>query len=294
MSATRSLSNPPKYYYTLNAKQRRNWRKNTRRIEKNETLKSTYPPFQPSSDITIIHIHHLMNISTLNELIIKAQQTYPYVFDTEGEKNQQYKKGALIQIQFIHSTAQSTVILIETNYLPDRQTVLYEKIEELWSTIFNHNNEIITWGPIDNELEDFRHIEFIHIGNNIDSTNLQILFRSWYNEKQRSITHPEMERRDGDDSNDEEMDGIYDELNETTYSGTLVVWSLQDAIATTFNKFLDKSLTVNWWQCGLDDKLNTWTNEIFSRYDYNEQVEKQQRLTLSILKFQPVLYTYEK
>ena len=43
------------------------------------------------------------------------------------------------------------------------------------------------------------------------------------------MTHPEMERRDGDDSNDEEMDGVYRGRKETSYNDTTIVWSLQDA-----------------------------------------------------------------
>ena len=48
-------------------------------------------------------------------------------------------------------------------------------------------------------------------------------------------------------------------------------------LATAFKKFLDKSLTLNWWQCGLDEKLNTWKTKLFSRHNYDEQTEKQQR-----------------
>ncbi|CAF1309482.1 unnamed protein product [Rotaria sordida] len=44
--------------------------------------------------------------------------------------------------------------------------------------------------------------------------------------------------------------------------------SLQNAIATAFGKFIDKSLAVNHWQCGLDLALNTWKNQLFSRRQY--------------------------
>ncbi|CAF4734223.1 unnamed protein product, partial [Rotaria sp. Silwood2] len=77
----------------------------------------------------------------------------------------------------------------------------------------------------------------------------------------------------------EEMDGSDEELYSTTYDDA-TVWSLQKAIVVIFNKFLDKSLTANWWQCGLDLKLNTWKNQLFSRHKYNEQKEKQERLKM--------------
>ncbi|CAF3954207.1 unnamed protein product [Rotaria sp. Silwood1] len=89
-----------------------------------------------------------------------------------------------------------------------------------------------------------------------------------------------MEKRDDDDTDDdEEMDGSAEELDSTTYDDA-TVWSLQNAIEVIFKKFLDKSLTVNWWQCGLDLKLNTWKNQLFSRHNYNEQKEKQERLKM--------------
>lgn len=274
----RDLTNPPAYYYRLSNKQKRNWRRNTRKIEKNEALRSKYPPFQPSSEINIIHLHHRTDINTLNELIAKAAQTHRYVLDTECAKNEQHEKGALVQLQCIHSTNHSTVILMEMNYLPHRTTSLFQKIEKLWSTIFNNNNQIITWGSIEDELKDFQHIEFTRIGKNINHVNLQFLFRSWYNKHQ--ITHPVMERRDDDDSEEERMDGIDDEFNMTDDTSEKVTWSLQDAIAITFQKFLDKSLTINWWQCGLDLQLNTWKDKLFSRSIYDEEQEKQQRLAM--------------
>ncbi|CAF4654919.1 unnamed protein product, partial [Rotaria sp. Silwood2] len=255
----------------LNARQQRNWRNATRKIEKNEKLRAQYPAFEPSSDINIIHIHYKSNLDTLNELIVKAQQTKRYTLDTEGAKNKKHEKGALIQIQFIHSINYSTIIIIETNYLPDRHTILYEKIKELWSTIFSNYNEIITWGPIEDEFKEFLHLDFNHIGKNIEDTDLQSLFRSWYNEQQK--THPEMEKRDDDGTDDDE------ELDSTTYDDA-TVWSLQKAIEVIFKKFLDKSLTVNWWQCGLDLKLNTWKNQLFSRHNYDERKEKQERFKM--------------
>ncbi|CAF1006356.1 unnamed protein product [Rotaria sp. Silwood1] len=59
-----------------------------------------------------------------------------------------------------------------------------------------------------------------------------------------------------------------------------VTWSLQDAIATGFEKFLDKSQAVNHWQCGLDLDLNTGKNQLFSRRQYDKNTEQQQRLKM--------------
>ncbi|CAF1638835.1 unnamed protein product, partial [Rotaria sp. Silwood1] len=215
------------------------------------------------------------------------KQTKRYVVDTESQKGKQEKRGALIQIQFIHSTHHSTIILIEANYLSDPQSILFKQIKELCSIKFSNNNEIISWGPLEEEFKNFHHLNLIHIGKNIKDTNLQSLFSDQYD---TAKTHPEMEKRDdqtrcisfdiydtsGDNDihdNDEEMNDDYDDNYPVQYNSNQPI-SLQNAIATTSGKFIDKSLTVNHWQCGLDLDLNTWKNQLFSRRQYNKNIEE--------------------
>ncbi|CAF4527003.1 unnamed protein product [Rotaria sp. Silwood1] len=216
-----------------------------------------------------------------------AKQTKRYVVDTESQKGKQEKRGALIQIQFIHSTHHSTIILIEANYLSDPQSILFKQIKELCSIKFSNNNEIISWGPLEEEFKNFHHLNLIHIGKNIKDTNLQSLFSDQYD---TAKTHPEMEKRDdqtrcisfdiydtsGDNDihdNDEEMNDDHDDNYPVQYNSNQPI-SLQNAIATTSGKFIDKSLTVNHWQCGLDLDLNTWKNQLFSRRQYNKNIEE--------------------
>ncbi|CAM2728337.1 unnamed protein product, partial [Rotaria socialis] len=47
------------------------------------------------------------------------------------------------------------------------QTTLYTKIRELWSTIFNNNNEVITCGTVENEFNNLHHLDF----TNLDQAN---------------------------------------------------------------------------------------------------------------------------
>ncbi|CAF4578393.1 unnamed protein product, partial [Rotaria socialis] len=119
----------------------------------------------------------------------------------------------------------------------------------------------------------------------------------WHNE--HCVTHPEMEKRDkntgpvssnmvdmsGDDSDDDMDDGklndyVQYKCDHITHYDYNATWSLQDAIATTFNKFLDKSQTINLWQCGIDLELDTWKNKLFSRPQYNKHIEQQQRIKM--------------
>ncbi|CAF4602727.1 unnamed protein product, partial [Rotaria socialis] len=89
----------------------------------------------------------------------------------------------------------------------------------------------------------------------------------------------------GDDSDDDMDDGKLndyvqykcDHITHYDYNATC---SLQDAIATTFNKFLDKSQTINFWQCGIDLELDTWKNKLFSRPQYIKHTEQQQRIKM--------------
>jgi hypothetical protein len=162
-------------------------------------------------------------------------------------------------------------------------------MKELCAIIFNGNNEIITWGLFADEFKNFNHVKLLDLGKVKIKTNLQFEFRNYHNKQQ---THPETETR--------VITGqIYDtpgELNEINYETAVYdsdckcghhthidpngKWSLQDAIAFQFKQFMDKSLTVNLWHCGLDSRLNTWKKKLFNRYGYDPQYEQNQRLEL--------------
>ncbi|CAF2140332.1 unnamed protein product [Rotaria magnacalcarata] len=288
---TRRLSDPPDYFNKLTTKQKRNWRKTTKKIEKNEELRTRYRPFQSSSNTTVIHLHYKSTINIIDELITKVKQTTRYVLDTESEKGERNNQGALIQIQFVHSISQSTIILIETNYLPNPQSILFARIEELCSIIFSNNNEIISWGTIAEEFEHFHYLGLIHLGKNIDDINLQCRFSDW---KNNSKTHPEMERRDeitghvsldmldisGDDDDMDDEQPNYNFQVNTHQQRSNIEWSLQAAVATTLDKFLDKTETINHWKCGLNFELNTWQNKLFSHNRYDKQIEQTKRLKM--------------
>ncbi|CAF1484241.1 unnamed protein product [Adineta steineri] len=276
---TRSLSELPEYYSKLTTKQQRNWRKNTRKIQYNESLREQYAPYRPSSNIIITHLHHQTSVETVETLIKQAKETKMFTVDTECQKGEREESGALVQIQFIHSVNESTIILVETNFLPAPQTTLFNKIKELCEIIFNNGNDIISWGPIKKEFKEFHHLNLIDIGKIVEY-NLQFLFS---NPNGKPITHPAREKRDeitrcsfiDDTPGDNESDDDYDDQPVQSTSGEPT--SLQDAVATTFNKYLDKSLTLNYWKCGIDLKLNTWRTRLFSRNRYDEHIEKEER-----------------
>lgn len=255
----------PDYYHRLTSKQQRNWRRNAKKTERNDELRERYPPFQTTSSIDIIHIHHRSTITTIESLISKAKTTKRYVVDTECEKGKREKHGALIQIQFVHSTTESTTILIETNYLPDSQSMLYMRIKELCSIIFGTNNEILSWGELQNEFEHFEHLGLIEISKNTIEIDLQFRFGEIYGNRR---THPERESR-GDVGMDD-SDIVYP--NQGNFR-----WSLQNAVAVQLKEFLDKTETVNFWNCGLDCLLGTWQQKWFNKYRFDAKFEQEKR-----------------
>ncbi|CAF1454627.1 unnamed protein product [Adineta steineri] len=278
---TRSLSELPEYYFKLSTKQQSNWRRNTKKIQRNEELRSKYAPYHPSSNIIVIHLHHQTEIETVERLIKQAEETEQYALDTESEHKERRNEGALIQIQMIHAINYSTIILIEVKYLPDPTTLLYQRIKQLWSTIFGKNHQIISWGSYEQEMEDFNHMDLVQSGNLFRKYNLQFKFQQWYDGE----AHPARESRDNEagielylEASDD--DDIFSDDIQGGYNETKTVWSLQQAVATTLGKFLDKSETLSFWQCGIDLELKTWQQKLFSHGSYDRQIEEEARLKL--------------
>ena len=197
-----------------------------------------------------------------------------------------------MQIECIHSINYTTVLLIETHYLPDRQSTLFEKIDELCSIILRRDNEIISWGPIESELANFTDFGLFDIGKETRSSNMQSLFRRWYDDTK---THPVTERREprtgrstveifDTPSDDHERKRTNDHSQRRTRSddhSSVGTWSLQDAIASTLSLFLDKTETLNRWKCGLDPILNTWQQQRFNRHRVDEEYERTKRARMT-------------
>jgi hypothetical protein len=123
-------------------------------------------------------------------------------------------------------------------------------------------------------------------------TNLQFEFRNFHN---GSNTHPGRESREPAgstlhpyDTPSEYNNVNYEvEINDSdctcdhhTHNDHNGKWSLQDAISSTFEDFIDKNETVNAWECGLDRKLNTWKDNWFTHYRYDSEEEQKQRLIM--------------
>ena len=279
--STRSLSNPPQYYYELNTRQQRSWRHATRKMERNEQLKAQYPSYQPSSNIAIIHLHHRTKLDTIDQLIKKAQAIKQYTLDTESQQHGKETHGALIQIQFIEPNNYSTVIMIETYHLPDQDSLIFNRIQELCAIIFDNDNQIITWGSLSKELKNFHQFGLIDSGKTKNKTNLQSKFQDHHGQHK---PHPAKESRDTTTGRSVmlafDTPGDYDDNEAATNNDddeSKIDWSLQEAVVFKLGKFLNKEETINRWGCGLDPELETWRTKLFSKHHYNREEEQQKR-----------------
>ena len=273
--ACRNSTNPPDFYYHLNTKQKRNWRRATRKIERNEELQAAFPPFHASSKISITYIHHRTDLSTIEELLEKVKETTLFTIDTEPEGRNEDEKGALIQIPCVHSQDQSTVLLIETRYLPDQQPALFIRMKELCSTIMKNENKILCWGELDMESQKFQEYGLLGTTTPTGKRNIQLEFETWHNELQMSPKKQTIEEEEpmniwdtilGGNTREQESTRLNCDCGHRSHQHAQPTWSLQGAIASVFGEFLDKSETINKWGCGLDPKLNTWKRRLHCCY----------------------------
>ena len=120
----RNKQNCPQF---LTDAQRTRWLKAGRQAERNVRLVQQLPIFTwPTSYYQApIHIHHLTLHSTIDSVFDQIRDVTVYVIDTEMDPptlHQPELTPALIQIQAIHSQYESTVLLIEVQFLPHHST----------------------------------------------------------------------------------------------------------------------------------------------------------------------------
>ncbi|CAF1189268.1 unnamed protein product [Rotaria sordida] len=110
-----------------------------------------------SNESSYYFIHRETSINILSELINYAIVTTHYTLDTEDQLQSRRKlsKGTRIQIQFVCENHPSIIILIETLYLPDESSPIFEKIKKLCRTIFSNKHRIFAWGDVEQQLSKF-------------------------------------------------------------------------------------------------------------------------------------------
>jgi hypothetical protein len=160
-----------------------------------------------------------------------------YTIDTESQLQSppQQSKPALIQIEFLYPKYLSIIILIETLYLPPTSSQTFQLIKQLCQIIFFNNHHIYSWGNAKEELSKFCRYNLFDKDDidRVNRINVQDEFKTWLKKNHPSSPHVKLKLTD--------------------------LYSLQFAIYTVFNEWLDKRMTLANWGHGIDLTLNTIT-----------------------------------
>ncbi|CAF1484883.1 unnamed protein product [Adineta steineri] len=170
--------------------------------------------------------------------------------------------------------------------LPLKTSIIYPFIQKLFDVIFHPSNIFLTWGNEDNEMLKFQEYEFV---NSLPLTSLHIInvqqkFKNWYN---NTYKH-------GNDcptiavyyNNNNIDDSPHCTCIYRPYKNPDNSWSLQMAISTIYNQFLDKSWTRSNWGQGLDIRL--YLNLKFNTLNYNVKsslTSEQERIQLKLVNY---------
>ncbi|CAF4291241.1 unnamed protein product [Rotaria sp. Silwood2] len=279
----RTEENCPKH---LTGSKRTRYLKAGQKARKNLQLVQQLTPFHypVHHSINPVFIHHLTPNSTLESIINSIQDVNIYVIDTESDPPTPFRSEPLpatLQIQAIHNQDQTTILLIELQFLPHSSTYTFSLIQRLCYHIFSPQHHIVSWGEISQELLSFQQFALFDLSQIRHPLNLQRYFTNEWNNTHPHISSCHTQQRPSRPDLDPHIDLIChidtDDLDEDLfpdkvpqvhirctcpdtihpYKNANDQWSLQKAIQYTFDEALDKALTFNTWSCGLDPLLHS-------------------------------------
>ncbi|CAF4009596.1 unnamed protein product [Rotaria sordida] len=268
-STRKPKSNPHKYFLERTEKncpkhltdsQRNKWFKVAKKANANAQLVRQLPPFRwpTSHSIQPIFIHHLTPHSIIDSVLHQIRDVTVYVIDTESDPPTPFRSEslpALIQIQAIHHENSTSVLIIETQFLP------YPSSPTL-----------------------FRRFALFDIDQIKHPVNLQAYFTTHWNQTHHHLSSCPTQHHQSQIKLDSDSDSDYDlicavdtskfdddlQFNRVTNKSTCTCpddirpykdptnqWALQKAIKVTFNEALNKLHTMNTWACALDPILTT-------------------------------------
>ena len=97
-----------------------------------------------SNNYNLVFIDEEISTNTLTDLVIHVNKCRQYSIDTESDKRD--KRLALIQVHTMPVEDKPYVLLFQLHHLPNRSSVKYEKILELFELMFRSDNKIYSWG----------------------------------------------------------------------------------------------------------------------------------------------------
>ena len=115
--------------------------KTIKKLKQHSHSHGSHPTFHVhSAYYNVVFINNKISTDTINNLLIHVDKCKQYSIDTESERDN--NRLSLIQINSIPSKPKSFVMLFELNHLPTRNSRKYEKICQLFRSIFRTSNEI--------------------------------------------------------------------------------------------------------------------------------------------------------
>ncbi len=207
--------------------------------------------------------------------ILLEQATRSKIFTIDTKQDSLSDAPALLQVECIGNI--SIIILFDCWHLPEPQSHLFHQISHLFSVIFDPTKEVQAWGNIHQLLLPFIRFNVFSITHlqHAHAFDLQQLFRAWYN---RTFPHlgdcspSDLSLIDEDtllihppdyDLNLNSLQKQHDYFScicpHRPYKQPNADWTVQMAIAHTFQEFLDTTYTLSPWGLGLDHSLVTYT-----------------------------------
>ena len=224
--------------------QKRSFCRTMQKKLKEHRYASTYPPFQPLP-YQLYYVNRTTTEHTLMKLNDHINNSNLFTLDTEAVNIlHQPNKPALIQLQIILSQSSSIMVFVETCHLPRLDQPQFTLIKNLFKSLFQQIKTIFIWGDID-ELIPFTRYELfttnqIYLSYNV---NVQKKFKKYWLD---NYPHQSASSSNGTSTcRCRTCFGIeHDNLI-----------SIQDAVAFELNRWIDKRLTRQPFDIGLDPSL---------------------------------------
>lgn len=224
-------------------KDKQTYQREIKKKLKEHEYASRFAPFEPSySDL--IFINRTTSTDTLNRVIDLVNSSSWFTLDTESA-NVLYQPNipCLVQLQIIQSEDISIILIFEFSHFPRRNQHQFQLIQNLFNVLLQPTKIIFTWGDLD-ELEQFTQYG-LFTSAQLDlpqQLNVQKRFRTYW-----SDMYPHQLPSPNDTPHCSCLDcfGI-------THNNLI---ALQDAVAITLHRWIDKRLTRHPFDIGLDPQL---------------------------------------
>ena len=207
------------------------------------------PEVQPVKPYKVNLVNRLTRSMTFHTLLARIKEVKKFTIDTEGDFPS--NKPILIQVQLIdENCATSMVLLFEMAHLPQADEYGFRWIQKLLTTIMDPSNKVYTWDNVKRELFGFVQYNLFttEVVQALNTYDVQYYFKRWYNDR---FPHNE-----GCVGKYTHADSRYCQCKHRPYKYLDHKWSLQLAMAETFNEFFDKRFRKSRWSHGLDSRFD--------------------------------------